>query len=203
MEMTTSYAAWGGYWEAEDGKEVWVCEDGKQVTPLPLRLDIDNKSPTGFAWGYAGSGPAQLAIAILAHATGDKVLAGNPRFFQRYTEEVVVRLPGKEGFVITKESVLEWVAARRVEEDAADEDVMLKWLDQEDYTQYGECHGRTLDRLIAKGLVQVHEDRETQDKAGFIARGSGAMYRAVSLTDAGREAILVPLDDDRARGNAY
>jgi hypothetical protein len=38
---------------------------------LPLRLDLCNHSPTGFEWGYAGSGPAQLALAILADALGD------------------------------------------------------------------------------------------------------------------------------------
>ena len=36
------------------------------MAPLPLRLDIVNHSPTGFAWGYSGSGAAQLAVAILA-----------------------------------------------------------------------------------------------------------------------------------------
>jgi len=35
--------------------------------PLDARLDLYNHSPTGFEWGYGGSGPAQLALAILAH----------------------------------------------------------------------------------------------------------------------------------------
>ena len=43
--------------------------------PLPFYLDVCNHSPTGFAWGYCGSGPAQLALAILVDATGDKELA--------------------------------------------------------------------------------------------------------------------------------
>ncbi|WP_228841848.1 DUF6166 domain-containing protein [Haloarcula sp. CBA1127] len=30
-------------------------------------------SPSGFEFGYGGSGPAQLAIAILAHAFDDEV----------------------------------------------------------------------------------------------------------------------------------
>jgi hypothetical protein len=32
---------------------------------LPPRLDLFNHSPTGFEWGYSGSGPAQAALAIL------------------------------------------------------------------------------------------------------------------------------------------
>jgi hypothetical protein len=51
-----------------DGK--WqVLIDGERR--LKLRLDLASHSPTGFAWGYAGSGPAQLALAILADALGD------------------------------------------------------------------------------------------------------------------------------------
>lgn len=34
---------------------------------LPLRLDLANHSPTGLEWGYGGSGPSQLALAILSH----------------------------------------------------------------------------------------------------------------------------------------
>ena len=29
-------------------------------------------SPTGFEWGYGGSGPADLALNILLKATGDR-----------------------------------------------------------------------------------------------------------------------------------
>ena len=47
---------------------------------LPLHLEIYNHSPTGFSWGYNGSGPAQTALAIcydhiLYQAGGDRVIA--------------------------------------------------------------------------------------------------------------------------------
>jgi hypothetical protein len=45
-----------------------VLVDGRL---LPLRLDLANHSPTGFEWGYGGSGPAQLALALIADATGN------------------------------------------------------------------------------------------------------------------------------------
>ena len=67
----------------------------------------------------------------------------------------------------------------------ADERDLLLWLAEEDFSQFGECHGRALDVLIEKGLAQVHEDRDHQDRAGFIARGEGPMFRAVSLTARG------------------
>ena len=50
---------------APDGLESALFEvDGRPLTPGPS-LAVVNHSPTGFAWGYGGSGPTQLALAIL------------------------------------------------------------------------------------------------------------------------------------------
>jgi hypothetical protein len=47
------------------GEAVVQCVTAEGViSALPLRLEVENHSPTGFQWGYAGSGPAQLALAI-------------------------------------------------------------------------------------------------------------------------------------------
>jgi hypothetical protein len=35
------------------------------ILPLQDSLKVSNHSPDGFSWGYEGSGPAQLALAIL------------------------------------------------------------------------------------------------------------------------------------------
>ena len=52
------------------GFAVIVTVDGRRLNP---RLDLWNHSPTGFEWGYCGSGPAQLALAILAdHCANDE-----------------------------------------------------------------------------------------------------------------------------------
>ncbi len=62
--------------------QVWIEELGEAmpggsmgVRPLAPRCDLRNHSPDGFQWGYRGSGPAQLALAILADATGNDRLA--------------------------------------------------------------------------------------------------------------------------------
>ena len=52
--------------------------------PLNQRLDLWNHSPTGFECGYSGSGPAQLALALLAeHLNNDEqaVAQGRSRAF--------------------------------------------------------------------------------------------------------------------------
>lgn len=48
----------------------WCVFGGKaerRVIPLNPRFDLWKHSPNGFEWGYSGSGPAQLALALLAH----------------------------------------------------------------------------------------------------------------------------------------
>jgi uncharacterized protein DUF6166 len=65
-----------------------VTVDGR---PLDPRLDLYNHSPTGFEWGYCGSGPAQLALAILADHLSDEKEALT--FYQRFKWAVIVGLP--------------------------------------------------------------------------------------------------------------
>jgi len=67
---------------------VEVTVDG---APLDPRLDLRNHSPTEFEWGYGGSGPAQLALAILADHLGDDEEALN--LYQRFKWMVVAELP--------------------------------------------------------------------------------------------------------------
>ena len=57
-----------------EGYAVIVTVDGRRLNP---RLDLWNHSPTGFEWGYGGSGPAQLALAILADHLRDNETALN------------------------------------------------------------------------------------------------------------------------------
>lgn len=40
--------------------------------PLPMRPDLANHSAASFEWGYAGEGPAQLALALCAAVMSDK-----------------------------------------------------------------------------------------------------------------------------------
>lgn len=75
---------------------------------LDPRLDLFNHSPTGFEWGYGGSGPAQLALAILADATGDDEVA--VRLHQQYKREVIATLDPRGPMRITGSSVRVWLA---------------------------------------------------------------------------------------------
>lgn len=58
-----------GNWETRE-----VKVDGKELDPKPSQ-EAWNHSPDGFAWGFGGSGPAQLALAILLAAGYSKEVA--------------------------------------------------------------------------------------------------------------------------------
>lgn len=51
-----------------------VTVNGNLISPA-ASLKLRRHSPDGFAWGYGGSGPAQLALAILLAAGVEQELA--------------------------------------------------------------------------------------------------------------------------------
>ena len=65
-------------------------KDPAADTDLDPRLDLHSHSPTGFEWGYAGSGPSQLALALLADFLGDDAKALN--LYQLFKFAVVAQL---------------------------------------------------------------------------------------------------------------
>lgn len=78
-----------------------IDEHGK-TRQLDLRLDLANHSPTGFCWGYGGSGPAQTALAILADYLGDALAL---RYYQMFKGVVIANLPMNEDFVLTGDKI--------------------------------------------------------------------------------------------------
>src|SRR5262249_21275306 len=75
----------------EGRREVYSGVGTVNGRPLDPRLDLWNHSPTGFEWGYAGSAPAQLALAVLADhlANESETLA----LYQIFKRTVVANLP--------------------------------------------------------------------------------------------------------------
>lgn len=88
---------------------VWVKANNGHTRPLPLRLKLFNHSPTGFEWGYSGSGPAQLALAILADALRDPERA--VRLHQDFKFKVIAGLDRDADWMIMHDEVLEFAGA--------------------------------------------------------------------------------------------
>lgn len=75
---------------------VWL--DGRILSPVASQK-VFNHSPDGFAWGYGGSGPSQLALAILLKATDDELYA--VRNHQDFKRRVIEPLDFGKDFDIT------------------------------------------------------------------------------------------------------
>jgi hypothetical protein len=83
---------------------VRVIEDG-DAHELPMRLDLYNHSPTGFEWGYGGSGPAQLALALIADAINDDGMA--LWLHQKFKFKVVGSLPRDAPWQLTRAEIVQ------------------------------------------------------------------------------------------------
>lgn len=75
---------------------------------LDPRFDLRTHSPDGFEWGYGGSGPAQLALALAADVLGDDDAALG--VYQRLKFRVVGRLPA-DGWTLTTDELAAALAA--------------------------------------------------------------------------------------------
>ncbi len=93
-----------------------LYHDGNEIS-LERSLKVMNHSPTGFSWGYGGSGPAQSALALLLHfgATDQEAL----RWYQSLKKELIAPLRGEDGqplytFEMEDGKITEWIESRRL-----------------------------------------------------------------------------------------
>lgn len=69
-------------------REVWY--NNQLISPIHSQAII-NHSPDGFNWGYAGSGPAQLALSVALIIFNDNQLA--MIYYQRLKNDIIAKLP--------------------------------------------------------------------------------------------------------------
>jgi hypothetical protein len=81
-----------------------VFIDGKELLPKNS-LKVRNHSPSGFEWGYGGSGPAQLALEILLELVDRKTAEFLYQDFKR-----AFIAPADDRLYINIEDVKTWIA---------------------------------------------------------------------------------------------
>ena len=86
--------------------EYEIEQDGWQRRRVPLFLDEVNHSPTGFMWGYTGSGPAQSAYAILRVFSNSEKFARD--YHHAFQQDVISRLNKEEGWTFSGEQIDKW-----------------------------------------------------------------------------------------------
>ena len=102
---------------------VYLDDDGNEhIRPLNPRRDLWNHSPDGFQYGYAGSGPSQLALAITAHIMGyDGGGVTREEVFDVYMDlkaKLIRRAPRNRLLVLSAESVKRVIEEARAQKMA-------------------------------------------------------------------------------------
>lgn len=88
------------------GGTVVVEPDGRHLDPGLDNPDLPSHSPDGFQCGYRGSGPAQLAAALLYDVTGDAETV--QEHYQQFKTEVVATL-GDE-WALSEPEIRAWLS---------------------------------------------------------------------------------------------
>lgn len=92
----------------EGGRGLAGAEVTADGVPLDPRFDLARLSPAGFEWTYAGAGPKQLALALLAHALQDDGEA--MRLADAFMREVVAELDN--AWELTGDALRAWAKGR-------------------------------------------------------------------------------------------
>lgn len=126
--------------------KVTVEESGLKPRALPPCLNLRNHSPSGeVEWGYGGSGPAQLALALLAdHLADAPASAGDvlaQAVYQDFKFAVVARLP-RPGWTLTTAQVGEALCRLASEDENHFWRRIVGALDAALFTAVIEEHGR-------------------------------------------------------------
>jgi len=77
-----------GEWKT---RKIWISKEGEEYHELlPHKSQtIYNHSPDGFCWGYGGSGPSQLALALMLEVNDPDVAIN---YYQDFKWNVIAKL---------------------------------------------------------------------------------------------------------------
>lgn len=96
-----------GYSDRTDAMGPTVVTVTDDQGTRPLRHEARH-NPTGFSWGYGGSGPADLARSLLADHLG---YVPEPGVYQRFKWATVARWPQGGRWTITSTEIAAWLVA--------------------------------------------------------------------------------------------
>ena len=111
------------YCQAHDQAEVRGFWDTRGVTINGHRLSIVRSfklrrpSLDDFSWGYSGSAPAQLALALLLEWTTEATALA---LYQYFKHDVIARLSLDEDFTLPGTTITAWLLAHMPKEDTRD-----------------------------------------------------------------------------------
>ena len=100
-------------------RDVLIIDENRStyfLTPDRSRA-LKDHSPDGFNWGYAGSGCAQLALALLLEVTNDEATA--LRHYHNFTYQVIAEITDQTTDWEMQESMIrKWLAKQQNKTEA-------------------------------------------------------------------------------------
>jgi hypothetical protein len=91
----------------KNGKPYVTVQDDSNAALRPLRHFVKH-TPSGFDWGHGGSGPADLAWALLIDFYGPKAIHFAEFIYQKFKRDVIANLDPQE-WTLTGEAIAESV----------------------------------------------------------------------------------------------
>lgn len=95
-----------------------VYIDGIELLPDRSQRVV-NHSPDGFAWGYGGSGPSQLALAIMIAFCGEEIAK---QYYQDFKWEFIAKAEKDKNLEIEISKVKEWIDNLDIEPKEIEQD---------------------------------------------------------------------------------
>ena len=113
VEKAGSKAKDKSFKPAKFGKpfDIKLKRDAQGYANANVLHSVVRHSPTGFEWGYGGSGPADLALNILTAIIGPEE-AQQGGLYQRFKEDFIVAMPF-EGGTIKASDIDVWLKENR------------------------------------------------------------------------------------------
>jgi hypothetical protein len=87
-----------------------VSKDGNELVLLPATINPKAEvrhSPDGFQWGYSGSGPTELARAILVHFYRDDDRVRHPACYRAFLDAFLSKI-AVDQFELKEIEIREW-----------------------------------------------------------------------------------------------
>jgi hypothetical protein len=106
--MNTKEIIYQGVPERTNQGGFLVLKNGQPLSPAPSQK-LYNHCPDGFNWGYGGSGPAQLALALLLDVNGNPDTALS--YHQKFKWEKIATLDMDYPWKMTESEIANWLQA--------------------------------------------------------------------------------------------
>lgn len=186
----------GGPGDCTPGADTFVSitragADDFELVKLEESLRYRQHSPAGFSWGYEGSGPAQLAFAILQTAVGVEFAEQRYLDFKR---DVISAIPMEQREWKATVDLQEWTASETegrmgdcvVLDLGYRSDVISRLLGHELLPHIKETLGRIV--IEIERLYEAEEDKTTADEAILVA--AFRLFDLLPMTDLETERIM-------------